>query len=464
MRQVVLPTGYHSPLYADKNLLDFLFIFKHGASIISYCLINAFTLTGARMQNIKAAYVNYYDSTAGPYNKGVSIPMMLRIGGGVLPEESIGATAIGVFFDDNVDAQTFYTTPGASWAVGCSTGTCNYFPNKGASNSRTDNWLVNRQVTIFNLPPIQNEFNILVPVTPDSTRRSPPKYMTLAFFKQNYTVGTASGLLYTLAVYRLFGPVVTASISGGLQAVNGLARRGSSSPDIELSANSWAEYGTFGVNLNTTNMYSSPTNNTFTYSNNDNANTFGSSFGAGYTITCFYYNIFASATLSWATTPPNTASTCTVFGYVYNELVSAGNLFKTGRWVYTAFCPIDGTFDRNQPTANIDFVNPQYPLVFTNGFPLYSVLAIGSSSEPGYFRGYRKETNSISSLIRNCTTAKLHPYNPTSLGKQRAIFTLTIPAITMSSNGYDGYSSFSVEITIPSSTITGASFSLSNVC
>lgn len=104
MRQVVLPTGYHSPLYADQNLLDFLFIFKHGAATVSYCLINAFTLTGARMQNIKAAYVNYYDSTAGPYNKGVRIPMMLRIGGGVLPEESNGATAIGVFFDDNIDA------------------------------------------------------------------------------------------------------------------------------------------------------------------------------------------------------------------------------------------------------------------------------------------------------------------------------------------------------------------------
>lgn len=156
MRQVVLPNGYHSPLYADKNLLDFLFIFKHGPTVISYCLINAFTLTGARLQNIKASYVNYYDSTTGPYNKGVRVPMMVRIGGGVLPEESRGATAIGIFFDDNVDAQTFYSTPGDSWAVGCSTGSCSYFPNKGVSNSRTDNWLLNRQVIVLNLPPIQN--------------------------------------------------------------------------------------------------------------------------------------------------------------------------------------------------------------------------------------------------------------------------------------------------------------------
>ena len=87
MREVVLPTGYHSPLYADKNLLDFLFVFKHGSSVVSYCLVNGFTMTGAKMQNIKAAYVNYYDSSSNPFpfNKGVRIPMMVRIGGGVLP-------------------------------------------------------------------------------------------------------------------------------------------------------------------------------------------------------------------------------------------------------------------------------------------------------------------------------------------------------------------------------------------
>lgn len=220
-----------------------------------------------------------------------------------------------------------------------------------------------------------------MPVTPDATRRSPPKYLTLAFFTQNYTLNTASGLLNPLAVYRLFGPVVTASVLSALGAINGLARRSSNSPDMELSANSYAEAGSFGMNLNTTNMYSSPTNNTFTYSNSDSTNTFGTYFGGGYTITCFYYNIFASATLSWATPPANTATTCTIFGYIYNELQSPGsNLYKTGRWIYTAFCPIDSAFAINSPVANIDFINPQYPLYFTNGFLLRSVLAIAYSS------------------------------------------------------------------------------------
>ena len=49
-------------------------------------LINAYTLVGANMQNIKAAYVNYYDNSGNnAYNKGTRIPMMLRIAGGILP-------------------------------------------------------------------------------------------------------------------------------------------------------------------------------------------------------------------------------------------------------------------------------------------------------------------------------------------------------------------------------------------
>ena len=87
MREVTFPSGYHTSMYADPTLLDFLFIFYQGTNIASYCLINGFTLTGAKMQNIKAAYVNYYDSSynAQTYNKGSRIPMLLRLGGGVLP-------------------------------------------------------------------------------------------------------------------------------------------------------------------------------------------------------------------------------------------------------------------------------------------------------------------------------------------------------------------------------------------
>ncbi len=319
MRQVVLPSGYHSPIYADTNLLDFLFIFKQGSAVISYCLINGFTMSGVKLQNIKAAYVNYYDNSGGGQvlNKGVRIPMMVRIGGGVLPAESNGATAIGIFFDDNVDASTFYSKPGSSWEVGCSTGACNYFLNDGVSNTRTDNWILSRQIIVYSLPPIQNEFNILVPVTPDVTRRNPPKYLTIAFFTQSYSVWGVSGLLKTVAVYRLFGPVVTGSVVGALGSINGLARTGST-PDAEMSSSKFALSGGFGQYLNTSNMYTNPTNNTFVASNSDSSTTFGTAFGAGYTITSLYYNIFASSTVQWNSPPANTATTCTLFGYIYN--------------------------------------------------------------------------------------------------------------------------------------------------
>jgi hypothetical protein len=98
-----------------------------------------------------------------------------------------------------------------------------------------DNWLFNRMVLVTNLPPIQNEFNILVPVTPDKVNRSPPKILTIVFFTQNYSVQTATGLLQTQSVYRLFGPIITGSISTAITSINTLARTVSGSsytPDM----------------------------------------------------------------------------------------------------------------------------------------------------------------------------------------------------------------------------------------
>ena len=227
-------------------------------------------------------------------------------------------------------------------------------------------------------------------MTPDFTNRSPPKYLTIAFFSQNYTVGDTNNLLQTLSVYRLYGPIVTASVSGSLPTVNSLARTGSTSINMEMSSTAYATSGSFNFRLNTSNMYSNPTNNTFVYTNSDSSSTFGTYFGAGYTIASFFFNIFASSTLSWATPPANTATTCTVFGYIYNELQSPGsNLFKNGQWTYIAFCPIDDTFNMNSAAANVDFLNPQYPLQFTTGFLLRGVLTMAYSNENGYLRAYR---------------------------------------------------------------------------
>lgn len=61
-----------------------MIVFLRGGTMVSTALINAYTMVGAPMQNIKASYVNYYDATT-QYNTGIRIPTMIRIAGGVLP-------------------------------------------------------------------------------------------------------------------------------------------------------------------------------------------------------------------------------------------------------------------------------------------------------------------------------------------------------------------------------------------
>jgi hypothetical protein len=115
--------------------------------------------------------------------------------------------------------------------------------------------------------------------------------------------------------------------------------------------------------------------------------------------------------------------------------------------------------------ANIDFLNPQYPTVLTNGFDLRSLLTYSYSNQIGNLRAFRRETNGISSLVRSCTTAKLATYNPSSSGKQRATFTLTTPAITLGTYaGHVGYSSFRVYFAIPASTVGSSGLTMLSTC
>ena len=209
--------------------------------------------------------------------------------------------------------------------------------------------------------------------------------------------------------------------------------------------------GTFNYYINTTNIVENPPNNTFRYGYSTNYNsTYGVKFGAGVTLTSLYYNIFESSTLAFETPPENTAETCTVFGYIYNEQTLGNNLHRDGQWVYTAFCPVDAPMNLYSTSGNIQFNNPQYPLVFTKGFPLRGILTYAYSQPTGVLMAYKHDTGNPSTLVRTCTTAKLEAYNPSSTGKQRATFTISTPQIRMSASGYDGYDRFRIQITLPS--------------
>lgn len=50
MRKVEFPsTEFHSSLYADDSLLDFVIVFIRGGTYVSSTLINAYTIVGTKM-------------------------------------------------------------------------------------------------------------------------------------------------------------------------------------------------------------------------------------------------------------------------------------------------------------------------------------------------------------------------------------------------------------------------------
>lgn len=209
-----------------------------------------------------------------------------------------------------MEASTFYTSKTSSYDIGCSTNNCLYYPNLNLNNYRNDIWPTNKRVEFYDIPPIQNEFNILVPVTPKN--HVPPQSMTIVFFSQNYTVNNVTGLLQTLSAYRVFGPVVCGSAASTLTTVNGLSLFSSTNSDQTSTT-----YGSISFTLNTSKIIDNPPNNSISYGYST-ALTYGSTFGGGVTITSLYYNIFDSSTLQFESPPSNTASTCSMFGYIYN--------------------------------------------------------------------------------------------------------------------------------------------------
>lgn len=97
---------------------------------------------------------------------------------------------------------------------------------------------------------------MLVPVTPHSNRNTSdpvPDTLTIAFFTEDHSIEDVTGLLKTVSVYRLFGPVVTDSISGSLGPINGMAKHTST-----IDSNFDAQYKTYGSSfsyfLNTDNI------------------------------------------------------------------------------------------------------------------------------------------------------------------------------------------------------------------
>lgn len=225
--------------------------------------------------------------------------------------------------------------------------------------------------------------------------------------------------------------------------------------NMDMTSTSWTMAGSFSYGLNTSNIQDNPPNNTFLLGSNSVFSTYipnGSYWGSAITITSFNYNIFASAIVNFNSPPTNTATTCSIFSYVYNE-INAGNADRTGKYNYIAYCPIDSYMNLGSSAANIVFNNPQYPNYFVSGFPIQTVLAYAYSDNYGYLRAYNLETNPIT-YTRVCSTTKLQQYYPTSPA-QRASFSVTFPQILIAPIP-NGYPSMRFQLTLPSLTVPSA--------
>jgi hypothetical protein len=87
-------------------------------------------------------------------------------------------------------------------------------------------------------------------------------------------------------------------------------------------------------------------------------------------------------------------------------MTPGSNAIRNKQSIYTVFCPIDSAMTLNSNDGNIFFKNPQYPNVFTNGFPLRSILTYAFSSKSGELYDYKYEQNPIIAFQRSCTTFK----------------------------------------------------------
>ena len=145
-----------------------------------------------------------------------------------------------------------------------------------------------------------------MPVTPNPFYHTLPKFLTVAFFSQNYTVNSVTGLLRTLSVYRLYGASVNSAVTGIIGSINGMVQNALTAPDADFTAATTNSDSYLSYRLNVSNIVASPPNNTFSYGYSRGV-TFGSYYGAGVTITSLYYNIFSSSTLAFEKPPSNTA-------------------------------------------------------------------------------------------------------------------------------------------------------------
>ncbi|EGR27475.1 hypothetical protein IMG5_195570 [Ichthyophthirius multifiliis] len=218
LRHVSFPQGFHSQLYPDQDLLDFVVSFEEAEyisgqleyKIVTAQLINAYTIQGYYLNNIKVSYVNFYGGSA-MTNNGMFIPTMIRIGGTILNQEFLNSNKILVFLDSLINAESFLENASQTQdrSIGCSFGTCEYVKCEGTVSGE-NTWMNQKHFEVSNVHNVENEFNLLIPLQNEVDKL--PKNVVLAFANQSRNSLGVEGLVQIVSVYRVFGPAVQGNL------------------------------------------------------------------------------------------------------------------------------------------------------------------------------------------------------------------------------------------------------------
>ncbi|KAL4473220.1 hypothetical protein ABPG72_015601 [Tetrahymena utriculariae] len=485
MRNVYFDSGFQSSIYPDDKLLDFIITFEQKKytepntvyKTVSTQLINAYTIQNYRLSNIKVSYANLYSQSSGTIqaNNGFYVPTMLRIGGSILRSESFNLDKIHVFLDENVDATNFmenYSTDQSDHSIGCSQATCQYFANAGVFLS-SDTWFNQKKIEITNLPNIQNEFNILLPIT--NLNGKLPIRLVIAFTSSQNTVFGLGGLDQVLNVFRVAGLPVNGKLQNPIPTMNGIANNVAALSGYTAL---WAETGnTFNYKLDITNVGIQSTVTQTSLVGDATTKLIISQpadaqmYGAGLTITSFTQNIFSISQIQFSTPPSTGAQTCTPFQYKINANTAPSE--RQNQYNYVVYCPIDDYTYKIDNTAtasafSVMIKNPSFPGFFVNGYDLSTVFSYAFSNNKGSLIAFNVESQTVATQPSGvgapwaCTTNTVTQIpSPSSIGRQKLQFVIqwNNSDLKIDQAVLNGYASLDVRVTFTD--ITGLTFLVS---
>lgn len=165
-----LQVPFHTSLYADEKVLDFYFatfdrilgpfpIFKYSM------LVNGYTISTPKPQNIRFGIVNYF-SSASAGNTGYYFPSVIRLAGYFEQQDLESASKIiSLFF---MNAVPFYTQGNKVTCKysGISQPTCRYYPSGLLGNGQSYNNYERVDIEFDSIPSgIGDLFQLLIPVS-----------------------------------------------------------------------------------------------------------------------------------------------------------------------------------------------------------------------------------------------------------------------------------------------------------